>query len=78
MTKSRRSGFLNMVNLFLYYYRAEAEQNDYAAIKHTVEPVEHAAVSGKQIAHILYAALALYRALEEIAYLAHNGRTQTY
>lgn len=67
-----------MVNLFLYYYRAEAEQNDYAAIKHTVEPVEHAAVSGQTVAHILNTAFALDRAPEKVAYLAGYRSEQTH
>ena len=73
-----KSGVLVLFIIFkLNDYSAEAEKNDYAAIEHTVESVQNSAVSGEKVAHVLYAALALYRAFQKVAHLRQNRGKKT-
>ena len=58
--------------------RAETEKHYQRAIEHTVEPVENAAVTGQDFAHIFQSAFALYRAFEQIAHLRENGSGKSY
>ena len=53
-----------LAELFLYCQYAETKQDNYAAEKQAVKPVENSAVAGQELARVLYAALALYRAFE--------------
>ena len=66
------------LSFLLNYEKCEAKKNDHPAEQHTVEAVEHSAVPGQKLAHILDIALAFYRAFEQVASLRRNRGYKTY